>query len=60
MKFHRPNQRKEKRIGGPLTFSPEIENNYCFAPPSAPRRHDLQIPKPVPLAWMKLQSWVKP
>ena len=34
--------------------------DYCFAPPKAPRRQDLQIPKPVPLAWMKLQSAVKP
>ncbi len=34
--------------------------DYCFAPPKAPRRQDLQIPKPVPLAWMKLQSAVIP
>ncbi len=33
---------------------------YCFEPPKAPSRQDLQIPKPVPLAWMKLQSEVKP
>jgi hypothetical protein len=37
---------------------PLRDRTYCFATPRAPRRQDLQIPKPVPLAWMKLQSAV--
>ena len=32
-----------------------VSHLYCLAPPRAPNRQDLQIPKPVPFAWMKLQ-----
>ena len=32
---------------------------YCFAPPSPPVRQDLQIPKPLPFAWMKPQNDVR-
>jgi hypothetical protein len=43
-----------------LIVTTPLANLYCFAPPRAPRRQDLQIPKPVPLAWMKLQRDVIP
>jgi hypothetical protein len=45
---------------------PEAETNrslldaaYCFPPLNAPVRHELQMPNPVPLPWMKLQTVVR-
>lgn len=31
---------------------------YCDTAPSPPRRHERQIPNPLPLAWMKPQNEV--